>query len=366
MTKQPKMGNMKRGFFDVTTYEKIPHSTQISTQDILNDQDILLNTRKALDLVGKVSLWRGELEKAAFNSNIMRVTPDPSYVETPRFLNALLNSHYCLKEIRRRAIGTKNVAAVYWRDLRGIPIPLPPLPEQSKIADIPATWDRALESLDQLIPAKTRRKQALMQQLLTGKKRLPGFSGEWETKKLGEILKNRRETNCNDLPLLSITATRGVINRNDLEKKDSSNKDKSKYLRIAPGDIGYNTMRMWQGVSALSPLEGIVSPAYTICTPIDSLCGKFIAHLFKLPKTISLFHRFSQGLVADTLNLKYPNFAVIEVTIPPSKDEQTAIAQVLDTADHELRLLKQQRTTLEKQKRGLMQQLLTGKVRVKS
>lgn len=263
-----------------------------------------------------------------------------------------------------RWAGNQAVPIINKSEFSKLPIPLPPLPEQRKIADILATWDRALETLDQMIAAKTRRKQALMQQLLTGKKRLPGFSGEWQSKKLGEILKNRRETNCNDLPLLSITATRGVINRNDLEKKDSSNKDKSKYLRIAPGDIGYNTMRMWQGVSALSPLEGIVSPAYTICTPADSLCGKFIAHLFKLPKTISLFHRFSQGLVADTLNLKYPNFAVIEVTIPPSKEEQTAIAQVLDTADHELRLLKQQRTALEQQKRGLMQQLLTGKVRV--
>jgi len=244
-----------------------------------------------------------------------------------------------------------------------LPILLPPLPEQRKIAEILGTWDRAIDTQQQLINSLTRRKKALMQQLLTGKTRLPGFEGEWKTYKLGDLFKQRKETKCGDLPLLSITASQGVINRDQLAKKDSSNADKSKYQRIAPGDIGYNTMRMWQGVSALSSLEGIVSPAYTICTPNEKITGEFAAHFFKLPHTISLFHRYSQGLVADTLNLKYPNFSVIEISIPPTTEEQTAIARILLTCDKELALLHKQRKTIDNQKRGLMQQLLTGKIR---
>ncbi|MFP4040805.1 MAG: restriction endonuclease subunit S, partial [Desulfosudaceae bacterium] len=140
---------------------------------------------------------------------------------------------------------------------------------------------------------------------------------------------------------------------------------KSKYLRIRPGDIGYNTMRMWQGVSALSPHEGIVSPAYTIATPKKGVDGEFMAYLFKLPKTIHLFYRYSQGLTSDTWNLKFRHFREIKVTIPDI-EEQKAIAQILKTCDAELALLRNKLTALQKQKRGLMQKLLTGQWRVKA
>lgn len=282
-----------------------------------------------------------------------------------RWLSFVLNSDAYSLLIQSIAHGTSDsMKKIQKGSFLKLPVLLPPLPEQQKIADILGTWDEALEKLDALIAAKARRKQALMQQLLTGHRRLPGFSKPWVKSKLGELFLNRTENNRLDLPLLSITADQGVVSRDSLTKRDTSSEDKSKYLRIAPGDIGYNTMRMWQGVSALSAMEGLVSPAYTILTPTARIDGKFAAHFFKLPHTISLFHRYSQGLVDDTLNLKFPTFAVIEVTVPVDVTEQCAIAAVLDTADAELRLLRQQRTALDHQKRGLMQQLLTGRIRV--
>lgn len=359
-----KMGNMGRGRFDVREYERLPRSLEISPRDHLRAGDLLLNTRNSLDLVGKVAMWRGELPEAVFNSNIMRLVPDGSMIASTAFLNSLLNSEPKLRAIRRRATGTTSVAAIYWRDLESLPLTLPSPVEQTRIADILGTWDEALEKLDALIAAKQRSKQGLMQQLLTGKRRLSGYAKPWSQAKLGELFTSRTETNRPDLPLLSITADQGVVPRDTLEKRDTSSEDKSKYLRIAPGDIGYNTMRMWQGVSALSALEGIVSPAYTICTPTNQIDGRFAAHFFKLPHTVSLFHRYSQGLVDDTLNLKFPSFAVIEVSIPTDVAEQTAIADILDAADAELYLLHDRRAALDEQKRGLMQQLLTGKLRV--
>jgi len=148
-----------------------------------------------------------------------------------------------------------------------------------------------------------------------------------------------------------------------LERRDTSTEDKSTYLRICKGDIGYNTMRMWQGVSALSSMEGIVSPAYTVCTPLECVDARFMGYLFKFPPMIHLFYRYSQGLVDDTLSLKFDAFSKIEVTIP-SLDEQKRIAEILDACDHELTLLNRKLTLLKKQEQGLMQQLLTGKVRV--
>lgn len=241
---------------------------------------------------------------------------------------------------------------------------VPALPEQKKIAEILATCDEAIEKTKALIAAKQRQKSALMQQLLTGRKRLPGFAGVWKKARLGELFSERIETNREDLTLLAITGTRGIIPASEIDRKDSSSADKSRYKVIQPGDIGYNTMRMWQGVSAVSGLQGIVSPAYTICVPNDSVDIRFMGYFFKFPPVVYLFWRYSQGLVDDTLNLKFPNFAAIHVTVPDLA-EQKAIARVLQGADEEIAALDRKKTILQQQKKALMQKLLTGQVRVK-
>jgi type I restriction enzyme S subunit len=243
-------------------------------------------------------------------------------------------------------------------------VALPPFSEQQKIAEILSTWDTAIKQTRKVIEAKKRRKKALMQQLLTGKKRLPGFNEKWKEYPMGELFKERRETNYSHLPLLAITGSQGIIPASEINRKDSSNEDKSKYKRIVPDDIGYNTMRMWQGVSAVSTLEGIVSPAYTICIPKHIVDVGFMGYFFKFSTVINIFWRYSQGLVSDTLNLKYNNFSQIKVLIP-AIEEQRRIAQVLSAADNEINQLEKKLNALEKQKRGLMQKLLTGEVRVK-
>lgn len=248
--------------------------------------------------------------------------------------------------------------------LANISLAIPTANEQKKIAEILSTWDNAIEQTRKLVDSKKRHKKALMQQLLTGKKRLPGFKDDWKEYAMGDLFKERNETNYNHLLLLAITGNQGIIPASEIERKDSSNEDKSKYKRITPGDIGYNTMRMWQGVSAVSTLEGIVSPAYTICIPENTVDVIFMGYFFKFPPVINLLWRHSQGLVSDTLNLKYNNFSQIKVVVP-SKEEQQRIAQVLSTADNEINQLEAKLKALEKQKRGLMQKLLTGEVRVK-
>lgn len=241
---------------------------------------------------------------------------------------------------------------------------VPPLGEQRKIAEVLGVWDLAIAKQVQLVERLTQRKRALMQRLLTAKLRLPGFSEPWKTHKLQELFTERNETNRTDLPLLSITGDRGVILQTESEKRDTSNDDKSKYKRIAKGDIGYNTMRMWQGRSALSGLEGIVSPAYTIVVPNTDVDGYYMSVLFKQPRLIYDFWTHSQGLVGDTLNCKYLDFGQVHICCPPLA-EQKAITEVLTAADREIELAKEKLERLRRQKRGLMQQLLTGKKRVK-
>lgn len=260
-----------------------------------------------------------------------------------------------------RSRATQNAQAnINLETIRPIKVALPPLPEQKAIANLLSTWDEAIEKTERLIQAKEKRFQHLLNDLIY----VPTVEGKWKQVRTKSLFKERKETKRDDLPLLSITNGEGVIPREDTNRKDTSNKDKSKYLRICPGDIGYNTMRMWQGVSALSTMEGIVSPAYTICIPGEKLYPQFVAYLFKIPFMIHRFYRYSQGLTSDTWNLKFPHFSEVKMPLP-SIEEQKQIAKALSDAQQEIVLLKQLAEKYKTQKRGLMQKMLTGAWRVK-
>lgn len=225
--------------------------------------------------------------------------------------------------------------------------------EQRRIAEFLGTWDEAIEKLERLIAAKEKRFRGLIQMLISGKK------GQWPIIRLGTLFSERNESNYPLGELLAITGECGVVRRCELDKVDSSSEDKSQYLRIHPGDIGYNTMRMWQGVCGVSRYDGIVSPAYTILVPDQNVNADFAVFYFKTPPVIHIFKRHSQGLVDDTLNLKYHHFSQIRLPFP-ELSEQNRIAEILTTAQNELNLLGKKLAALQKQKRGLMQKLLTG------
>lgn len=296
---------------------------------------------------------------ATFNQACAAIVP---HAADTKFFYYLLESNYQQLRYFSNSGSQDNLSAAL---IKSFQVTLPPLPEQREIARILGVWDDAIGATTQLIADKTKFKRGLMQQLLTGERRFAEFEGQaWHEYKLGEVFYERNEANRPDLPLLSITADRGIVRHGETARKDNSNKNKAAYLRIAPGDIGYNTMRMWQGVSALSQHEGIISPAYTVCAPNEHIDAKFAAYLFKTSQMISLFNRHSQGMVADTLSLKFVHFARLPITLPPTLAEQRRIVDVLDAATAEIDLLQQQLDALKTQKRGLMQLLLSGEKRV--
>ena len=183
----------------------------------------------------------------------------------------------------------------------------------------------------------------------------------WSRRALGEVLSRRTERATGKEPLLSVTQARGVISQKEVGRRDSSSVEKGSYWRVHQGDIVYNTMRMWQGVSGCSNLFGIVSPAYTVCEPSSEVWPQFLAHLFKHPGSISKFYRLSQGLVSDTWNLKYSAFARIEFAIPP-KDEQRRIAEVLDFMDDQIGILGELAGKLQARREGLFADALAAVV----
>jgi type I restriction enzyme S subunit len=175
---------------------------------------------------------------------------------------------------------------------------------------------------------------------------------DWEETTLGSVFNQRKEAGFPNEELLAVTSSMGVVRRDSLERRDTSNEDKSKYLLVQKGDIAYNTMRMWQGVSGVSRFRGIVSPAYTICTPTEGLDASFAGYLLKDPEMVSVFRQRSQGLVSDTWNLKYESFAQIPCAIPPLP-EQKKIAEILSGIDLRIRLGKHKIAQLESLLRSL-------------
>ena len=329
--------------------------------------NIVLTTRGS---VGQFAYFDNSVRYDVMRINSGMVVIDATQSELlPEFFYALCRSYLVAKQIEAASFGSAQPQLTVGI-IKGIKLPIPSLPEQKKIAKILSTWDQAIVTTEQLLACSQQQKKALMQQLLTGKKRLLDknglrFSGEWKSYKFGNLFKERVEIGHDYLPLLSITAEDGVVYQIDTGRKNTSNEDKSKYRRICVNDIGYNTMRMWQGRSSLSDKEGIVSPAYTIVTPTEKVCPIFAAYLFKLPELIHVFYRHSQGLVSDTWNLKFNHFKIISWKFP-NIEEQQKIAAVLSTADQEITVLQQKIAALKQEKKALMQQLLTGKRRVKT
>ena len=333
-------------------------------QALLANGDFLVSRSNTPDKVGRSIRFKGEIENCSYPDLMMKFRVDPEKAD-PNFIELKLTSSEIRQYYKSCAAGSSStMVKINKSAVENTPLLLPSFLEQKKIAQILSIWDQAIATTERLLHLARQQKKTLMQQLLTGKKRFPGFEGEWKYVQFGKVFKERVETERDDLTLLSITAEDGVVYQEETGRKDTSNEDKSKYRRICVDDIGYNTMRMWQGRSSLSDKEGIVSPAYTIVTPSTEIYPRFSAYLFKLPELVHVFYRHSQGLVSDTWNLKFSHFAKIKWAIP-SLDEQKKIAATLLTNDQEIEILQSQLECLNEEKKALMQVLLTGKCRVK-
>lgn len=332
------------------------------TEFAVKHGDVLFNrTSETDDEIALSTVYLGT-EPVVFGGFVIRAHPIGKAI-IPEFSVYRFQAADIRREMIRRGQGAIR-SNIGQGDLSTIFLTLPPLPEQRKIAEILSTWDRAIEVTQKLIANARAQKKALMQQLLTGKKRLPGFKGKWSKIQLARAFSERSERGHASSSLLSVTQTEGIIPQEDAGRRNISSFDQSHYKAVHPGDIAYNTMRMWQGASALSSLSGIVSPAYTVLKANDKHSASYYSYLFKLPKMIHTFERHSQGLVSDTWNLKYPHFAKINVHVP-NEEEQQAIAECLLAHDALIAKLVCDVRHQRDEKISLMQQLLTGKRRVK-
>lgn len=285
----------------------------------------------------------------------------------PSWLALLLQSDFVRSTVRLWSTGTQSTMKNISQDrLLAIPSYLPSKPERERIVDVIGTWEKAINRHNALLEIRAKERDAVSARLFSACHPSASYRAEdWQLYTLGNLFNERVEQGQESDVLLSITMANGVISQDEVGRRDSSTEDKSKYKLILPGDIGYNTMRMWQGVCGLSTLRGIISPAYTVVTPVASkIDARYAFHLFKSKRMIHDFERYSQGLTSDTWNLKYPTFSEIKVFIPDLA-VQVAQARYLDALKEEVEVLERQAEALRSQKRGLMQKLLTGEWRLK-
>ena len=266
--------------------------------------------------------------------------------------------------------------------IKEFPVDVPPKPEQRKIAKMLSTWDEAIATTEQLLSNSQRQKKALMQQLLTGKKRLPDFGEstlggfgcqnlppDWAYIPISKVAKEVSERNIDqdDLPVLSCSKYEGFVDSLKYFKKKVFSDDTSNYKIIHRGQFGFPANHVEEGSIGLQGLyeKGIVSPIYVVFSVDESKVDNFF--LYKVLKTDhyrQIFAAATSASVDRRGSLRWKPFSSIKIFLP-SLEEQQAISRVIRSAEKEIELLKSELNRLKGEKKALMQQLLTGKRRLK-
>ena len=262
-----------------------------------------------------------------------------------------------LKRLVSSSVRMDGLLNISFEDYMSVTLHLPSFIEQKHIADFLTKLDERIAYQERLITSLKKYKRGLLSQLISGKR---GFrqKQDWNLVKLGDIFMERNERANGGEELLAVTINAGVQKRSEIDLKDNSSDDKSNYKRVKIGDIAYNTMRMWQGASGASSYDGIVSPAYTVITPIhpQQINILFWAQYFKYEPLVKTFQKFSQGLTSDTWNLKFPQFSEIKV-LCPSYDEQNLIATLLVSFDLRIKSEEEKLEQLNRMRSSLNAQL---------
>lgn len=333
----------------------------ITTEGLANSSAKMFPPKTLLVALYGDGVTRGKVAMlgidAATNQACAAILPNDNVL--PEYAFYYIAANY---EALRRESADGNQKNLSGNLIKQYPFLLPPLPEQQKIAAILSTWDRAIELTEKLIAAKLKRKQALMQQLLTGKVRLPGFNKEWSVRKAGELFGSRSIKKHPDEPVLSVTQDQGVVRRDELDRKINMDETTTGTYKLVEPEDFVISLRSFQGGLEMSRVRGIVSPAYHVIRPKVKLDSEYFRHFFKSAEFIG---RLAVAIIGirDGKQIAFGDFSFLNFRFPPV-EEQAEIGRVLTLAENEIELSQKKLDSLHAQKRGLMQQLLTGRVRV--
>jgi len=380
-----KMVNIKSGdspsLYNLNDKGEIPY---VKVEDLNNCRKYQIESRNYSQLNSKQTVPPGAVvfpkRGAAIMTNKVRLAKVPLYMDSNLMSvkadGAILDDEYLYYTISYeklyRIADTSTIPQINNKHINPYKIPLPPLPEQKKIAEILGKWDDGIETVEKLIAAKKKLKKALMQQLLTSKKRFKEFEGqEWEEYPIGNLLKEiKRPVEFNDNELYELISIRRRSGGLFLRERLYGHQIKVKDLRDAhKGDFLISKMQVVRGALGLTTAEfnGMkISGSYIALIPRnpEKLDIEFYSFRTHLPDMYHKIYRSCYGVHIEKMTFNMKLYFQEKLLIPPSVKEQQKIALVLNAADKEIELLNNKLEALKNQKKGLMQKLLTGKTRV--
>lgn len=370
-----RMGNLQDGAIDWSSLVFTDDEYEINKYN-LELGDVLFNRTNTIDLVGKTSIYKGEMP-AIFAGYLIRIKSDARKINS-FYLNRALNAEYSKKyslKVLSIAVGQANINA---EKLKTYPIPLPPtLAEQDSIAEALSDADALIESLEQLIAKKRQIKQGAMQELLTGQRRLPGFSGDWGLKKLKDLgstyggLTGKTKSDFGEGSSYYITfmnVMSNVVVDDEIFELVNISENESQN-RVMMGDLLFNgsseTPEELGFCSVVSkPLKNVYLNSFCFgfrFKEVNKSCGLYFAYFFRSKEGRELLKSLAQG--ATRYNLSKTSLLNLSFRIP-SLDEQIAIADVLSELDAEVSMIQSRLSKARQIKQSMMQELLTGRIRL--
>lgn len=357
-------------YFTKELYSKVNNEVANNSIEIEYGDFLFTSSGETSEDIGKCVMYLGN-KRAVAGGDIVIMRPKAEIKH--KIYSYLLNSESINKQKYKFGQG-HSVVHLYSSNLKDIKIPLVPLQEQEKIADILSTWDKAIENIEKLIKEKEMQKKGLMQELLTGETRLPGFNREWKEVKLGEIGKFLNGKGLAKKDIMTdgkykcllygelFTTYSEVIEK--IESK--TNKLEKNCVLGKYNDVLFPTSTT---VDALSLIKPSVLKVDDVILGGDIMIyrgnnrrinGDFLSYYFNGPGEKELA-KFAEGITI--IHIYSSEVKDFKLNLPPLP-EQKAIAEILSTADKEIELLKKLLINKKEEKKGLMQLLLTGIVRV--
>ena len=342
-------------FIDDSQHEKMKGS-------VVCKGDVLLNITGAS--IGRAAV--SNLDEANVNQHVCIIRSDKL---DPEFLRDFLLSSNGQKQIEQFQAGG-NRQGLNFEQIKSFKLPLPPLSEQRKIAKILSTWDKAISTTERLIDNSKQQKKALMQQLLTGKKRFAGFTKDWKQIHLGDIGKcitglTYKPTDTVDDGVLVLRSSNIQNSKLAFEDNVFVSADLKVKSKTQENDILVcvrNGSKNLIGKSTLIKGRAVGQAHGAFMTLFRGKHPLYVSQLFQ---SSEFFRQVNMNLGATINSINTSDLHKFKFTIPTDEDEINAIALCLTNAEIEIEILQQQLADLKQEKKALMQQLLTGKRRVK-
>ncbi len=321
-------------------------------------------TSETIEEIGLSSVLLEPINDCVFSGFVLRARPKKAGI-VKEYNIYCYSSAIMRHEITRKSSMTTR-ALTNGTLLGEVNINLPNQKEQEKIAEILQEQDRLIDLKEKLIEEKKKQKQYLMEVLLTGKVRLPGFTDKWRKVRLKTILKERNDYAVKDGEYPHVTlSTEGIYLKNERYNRDFLVKTEEKEYKIThSGDICYNPANLKFGVICVNDFgDAIFSPIYVTFEVAKTEDFHYIGNYMCRNNFINAVRKYEEGTVYERMSVKPQDMLLFTISLP-TLPEQKAISNVLSKADDELALLQTELEEQKRKKQSLMQLLLTGIVRV--